>query len=492
MRLPLKAKILLPMVLGALLLGLSAGVVSYFGLKHVTDERYESDFANRIATIRSFLAAQQKELDATGMAEAYDEQFRKNALAALRAQYYKEGAAGSSYPFIRDAKGVVVMHPVMKAGDTTGSDADYVRFMLTAKQGTQIYTFKGEPKWMIFDTDPRWGWTLGFGVSMEEKYGDLRSILTQLGVVLGALLLLVLVVTVWAVTRSVTRPLGAIATHLRQGDGAALPPALLARRDELGLLAQALDRSQAAAKQAQEEQRAHAARAEETIRRRLDEVLGEVAGHSDTLKGTSGTVASAATEVSSSVNTVAASTEELAASVKEIARNTSEAARIAGEAASMAGKMDTVMARLADSNQKIGAVVQTIQGIAGQTNLLALNATIEAARAGEAGRGFAVVASEVKDLARQTATATGDIAGKIAAVQGDAAAVAEAIKQITATITSINQIQQTVASAVEEQSATTDEMSRNVGEAARGSAAIAQQVNELAELAAKLQELVRR
>lgn len=131
------------------------------------------------------------------------------------------------------------------------------------------------------------------------------------------------------------------------------------------------------------------------------------------------------------------------------------------------------MHQLGEASQQIGAVIKTITSIAEQTNLLALNATIEAARAGSAGKGFAVVAGEVKELAQQTATATTDIARRIEAIQQTTDDAVAAIEQITATVSTINDYQLTIASAVEEQTATTAEISRGVAEAATGSTEIA-------------------
>jgi methyl-accepting chemotaxis protein len=141
------------------------------------------------------------------------------------------------------------------------------------------------------------------------------------------------------------------------------------------------------------------------------------------------------------------------------------------------------VSKLGDSSTEIGQVIKVITSIAQQTNLLALNATIEAARAGEAGKGFAVVANEVKELAKETAKATEDISRKIEAIQTDTKAAVEAIASISGVINQINDISGTIATAVEEQNATTNEMSRNVSEAATGSGEITSNISGVAQAA---------
>ncbi len=194
-------------------------------------------------------------------------------------------------------------------------------------------------------------------------------------------------------------------------------------------------------------------------------------------------VAAAAEQVSTNVQTVAAATEEMSASIREIAKNTQNAADVAATAVQVVQTAGVTVAKLGESSAEIGSVVKVINSIAEQTNLLALNATIEAARAGDAGKGFAVVASEVKELARETSTATEDIGRRIEAIQSDTRAAVAAITQIAAIIEQINNTQATIASAVEEQTATTNEVSRNVTEAATGSGEIAANISGVATAA---------
>ncbi|MGQ0663559.1 MAG: HAMP domain-containing methyl-accepting chemotaxis protein [Pseudomonadota bacterium] len=187
-------------------------------------------------------------------------------------------------------------------------------------------------------------------------------------------------------------------------------------------------------------------------------------------------VAAASEQASTNVQTVSAAAEELSSSITEISRQVAASTKIAGKAVEEAGRTNASVQGLAEAAQKIGQVVKLINDIAGQTNLLALNATIEAARAGEAGKGFAVVASEVKSLANQTAKATEDIAAQITAIQAATNTSVAAIKGIGATIAEINEIATTIASAVEEQGAATQEIARNVQQAAKGTGEVSSNI----------------
>jgi methyl-accepting chemotaxis protein len=209
----------------------------------------------------------------------------------------------------------------------------------------------------------------------------------------------------------------------------------------------------------------------------------QISANSEETSTQANVVAAASEEVSSNVNVVATGSEEMLASIREIAKSSSEAARVAKNAMAVAANTNQTITKLGDSSMEIGEVIKVITSIAQQTNLLALNATIEAARAGEAGKGFAVVANEVKELAKETAKATEDISRKIEAIQTDTKGAVEAIGEISTVINQINDISNTIASAVEEQTATTNEMGRNIGEAAKGSSEIARNIAGVAEAA---------
>jgi len=215
----------------------------------------------------------------------------------------------------------------------------------------------------------------------------------------------------------------------------------------------------------------------------LVSVSQQLSANAEETSAQAGVVSAASDEVSNNVQIVATGTEEMTASIKEIANSASQAAAIADSAVKIVEQTNHKITALGESSIGIGQVVKVITEIAGQTNLLALNATIEAARAGEAGKGFAVVANEVKELANQTAKATNDISEKIKVIQADAKNAVEAMDEITIVINEVNDISGTIASAVEEQSATTNEMSRNVAEAAKGVQEIARNITGVAEAA---------
>ena len=215
----------------------------------------------------------------------------------------------------------------------------------------------------------------------------------------------------------------------------------------------------------------------------LSAVSSQMAANAEETSAQANVVSAASEQVSKNVQTVATGVEEMNSSIREIAKNATESARVAGQAVTAAETANKTISKLGESSSEIGKVIKVITSIAEQTNLLALNATIEAARAGEAGKGFAVVANEVKELAKETAKATEDIGHKIDAIQADTRGAVDSIQQIGKVIAQINDISNTIASAVEEQTATANEMSRNVGEAAKGTAEIAQNITAVAQAA---------
>ena len=286
------------------------------------------------------------------------------------------------------------------------------------------------------------------------------------------------------ITRSIVNPLRRCVVSLKaMADGDLTVTVDVPNHDEVGIMARSLAR-------AQESLRGTLAGVVETAQtvavaaEELSAANSQVTTGSEETSAQAGVVAAAAEQVSRNIQTVAAGAEQMGASIREIAQNANEAAEVAGRATGVASTTTDLITRLGVSSGEIGDVVKAITSIAEQTNLLALNATIEAARAGDAGKGFAVVASEVKELARETARATEEITRRVEAIQVDTGGAVTAIDEISAIIASINDHQFTIASAVEEQTATTNEMSRSVAEAALGSGEIAHSITGVAAGAA--------
>jgi methyl-accepting chemotaxis protein len=334
--------------------------------------------------------------------------------------------------------------------------------------------------------------------------GRLILLLAAGGFVLGCL---------WAffLGKGISRPMTAMCNAMRKlaaGNFDVVLPGL-GRKDELGEMASAVEefKVQAVAKaerdaatQEAQNKASSAARRAELIRFadefemavgaivsnvsasavQLEAAAGTLTRTAETTQSLSSQVAGASEEASSNMQAVASATEELSTSVDEIGRRVKESSQIAEAAVQQAGQTDGRIGKLWRAAQEIGDVVKLITAIAEQTNLLALNATIEAARAGDAGRGFAVVASEVKSLASQTAKATDEISNHITGMQGATQESVAAIKEIGGTIGKISDIAATIASAVEQQSAATQEIARSVQNVAQGTqeaAANVMQVN---------------
>jgi methyl-accepting chemotaxis protein len=313
----------------------------------------------------------------------------------------------------------------------------------------------------------------------ETEYEVARTLMV-LVLLLGVLLAAAIA---WLVMRLVKRQLAGVSQALGAvADNDLGVPAEVRSRDELGRMAAAVNRAREGLRGTVHSLTSGATELGSSTRQ-LTGVTARIGDSAREAAAQAGLVASAAGDVSGSVQTVAAGSEQMASSIREIAQNANDAAQVASSAVGVAQTTNETVAKLGTSSAEIGDVVKVITAIAEQTNLLALNATIEAARAGEAGKGFAVVASEVKDLAQETAKATEDISRRVETIQADTSSAVAAIGEISQIIQRIDDYQVTIASAVEEQTATTAEMSRSIGEAAGGSSTIAVNINGVAQSA---------
>jgi methyl-accepting chemotaxis protein len=328
-------------------------------------------------------------------------------------------------------------------------------------------------------------------------------------IAIGVITLLVLLAGFF-VGRSVSRPLKAMTAsmiELANGNFAIVLPGL-GRRDEIGEIAGAVETFKInAEKKAHEEVEAKARqdavlaeqrkadmyRLADAFEGAVGEIVHIVSSASTELEASATSlsttavraqqlatsVASSSEEASTNVQAVASASEEMSSSVNEISRQVQNSSRVAGEAVDQARRTNDRVGELSQAAERIGAVVELINTIAGQTNLLALNATIEAARAGEAGRGFAVVAQEVKTLAEQTAKATGEISQQINGIQAATGESVTAIREIGATIGQMSEISATIAAAVEQQGAATQEISRNIQQAAHGTMLVSSNIADV-------------
>ncbi|MFI6075644.1 methyl-accepting chemotaxis protein [Actinoplanes sp. NPDC051343] len=310
------------------------------------------------------------------------------------------------------------------------------------------------------------------------------SLAVSIWITLGAVLVAALIALL--IARSVVRPIDRLRDRMAEiadGDGDLTQRVTADRNDEAGQLATAFNRF---VEKVAATVRAIAGSADEvrSAADRLADATERLSGDAAQASEKSGTAAEATQTVNEGVQSVAAGAEQMNAAIAEIAGSAAQAARVAADGRAVAESTNSQVAQLGAATEEIGDVVRLITSIAEQTNLLALNATIEAARAGEMGKGFAVVAGEVKELAQQTAQATEEITGRITAIQAISGTAATAISEIVQVISTIGDYTTSIASAVEEQTATTNEMSRGISDAAGNSILVSESISDVASVAA--------
>jgi methyl-accepting chemotaxis protein len=406
---------------------------------------------------------------------------------------------------VRDADGTsVVQSMVAKAIASKNGDVQFERSPWQGANET-----KPRMKLMAVTYYQPWDWVIGTAVYEDEFGGMLETSNGAIGRAIGysllsaAVLNILLGVVAFFATRAITRPVKlavSLLGRVAQGDiSREVPETLCARGDEIGELARSI-RTMTLGLRETVMKLADNARTLTTSSNALSATASQLAGGADQATAQSTAVATAAEQLSTGmigmaaagkqmsddVRMAAAAVDQMTASITEVARNAEQAATVAAGAAQLAAESNRRIAELGSAAQEIGKVIGVIQDIAEQTNLLALNATIEAARAGEAGKGFAVVATEVKELARQTASATGDIGRRIEAIQHSTDDAICLINNITEVVHQVNGVSRTIASAVEQQSATTREIARNVARTTTIAQTVAHDVADSASIAGEI------
>lgn len=406
--------------------------------------------------------------------------FVGNTMLNLEVRHLVEDTKmGPGYFFVYGIEGEYLIHP------TLGPESSLFDFLPQFKKhvdGFIEYEWKGTDKISYISKFEPWDVWVGIGMNYTDILnGADKRLLTQ-SVIIGAIMLTIGLLLGFTLIRVVNGRVSSIAeVAALVGAGDYTQRFNVKSEDALGSLSDSLNdmvssssevlteinqSSETLASSATE----LAAIANELVTNadQTTMVANQSAEHADEVSGNMDSVAAASEESTTNLNMIASATEEMGATIKEIAENSARASQTTNEAVVTTERSQEAVESLGTAADSIGKVTETITEISEQTNLLALNATIEAARAGEAGKGFAVVANEIKELARETAKATGSIREAIDEIQSQTKVTVTDIRGISTVITDVNEIVQTIVTAVEEQSITTNEIVENVSQATLG------------------------
>ncbi len=477
----------------------AAGLLAVAGFwihdQHTTLLASKQEKTQELVEVPYSLIEQQYQLEKEGKISRIEAQRR--AIETIRAMRYE----GNNYFWINDDYPTMIMHPMKPALDGTdltslkdpSGKAVFVEFVRAAQApGGAFVSYlwpkpgKEKPvaKLSFVKRFAPWGWVVGTGIYIDDVDLAWRESAFKAGGLALACLVPLLVVSI-VTSRSMIRRLRGVVDRFKdatEGEWDLTKKIEVTCHDEIGELMKWFN---AFIDQLDEMIRAISQNALQvaTASEELNATSQQITVTSEEAWAQANVVSKTVVQVSQNLQSVATGAEQMSASITEIAKHAGEAAKVATSAVKVAEATTTTVSKLGESSAQIGEVIKVITSIAQQTNLLALNATIEAARAGEAGKGFAVVANEVKELAKETAKATEDISGKIGAIQADTKDAVDAIGAISAIIHQINDISSTIATAAEEQNATTNEMARNVSAAAQSSGNISTNIAGMAESA---------
>ncbi|WP_419661170.1 methyl-accepting chemotaxis sensory transducer with Cache sensor and HAMP linker domain [Desulfosarcina variabilis str. Montpellier] len=390
----------------------------------------------------------------------------------------------TGYAYALNKTGMIIAHAdKSKIMKESFGEQDWGKQMLAQKNGLINYVYEGVKKTVAFKTVAGQDWIVAVTVPDAEILAPVKSI-GQINLLVAVAVIAVAAVLIFVITSTVVKPINRVVAGLQdaaQGEGDLTKRIDINSTDEVGELARwfntFIEKIQLIITDvAQNAQNlSNSSKALAGIAGHLSDSASQTSGKAMTVSAASEemstTISSAAgimDETAGNLNIVASGAEEMTATINEIAGNTEKGRQIAEEAVGQTSHATTQIQDLGNAAVQIGKVVETITEISEQVNLLALNATIEAARAGDAGKGFAVVANEIKELAKQTATASGEIKQQIEGIQSSTQGTVTEIKSIATVVGQVNELVTTIAAAVEEQSVTTRDIAGNVARASEG------------------------
>ncbi|BCS98170.1 methyl-accepting chemotaxis protein [Desulfoluna limicola] len=433
---------------------------------------------------------------------------KMSAVTDLFIDPIKVGATG--YAFVMENEGSVIAYPdKTKILQLNGNMFDFSKEILKQKNGLMVYDFKGDQKISVYKQEKELGWITVISAPSSEVFSAAVTLRNRLILIAGLTMFII-----WLVVRTLTQTMvvkriNNIAGRMKdisEGEGDLTMRLRIQSQDEIGELAEWFNtfvgKLQELIKEIAEKTEILDASTTDLsgITLKMNKASGEMSEKAVSVSSSTAElnthmsgVSAAMSQSSAGTGMIASAAEEMTATISEIADNSGRAREISTHAASKASGVAKRVEELAAAARGIGVVTETISEISDQTNLLALNATIEAARAGEAGKGFAVVAGEIKELARQTAEATGEITERIRGIQTSTDTASTDIAEIDTIISNVNDIVSGIAASVEEQSVTTREIADNVAQTSTGiedvSRTISQSSDETHSIALDIEEV---